>query len=145
VQIPNPSTRTEQSAANLDSVIKFLSRINTINVLLLQASTKTLSKLFRHSKNYLLVGLAANEFHLHSILSSQTPKISLALLIGAFGLVTAQMFSLPISNLPQKRETGVIILRVLAQIPGAVGKERLQEIRSRYDPQRTFYGHIGQR
>jgi hypothetical protein len=48
VQIPNASTTIEQRAANLDSFIKFLCQLNIINVPLLQASTETLSKLFRH-------------------------------------------------------------------------------------------------
>src|SRR5207248_7857953 len=53
-QIPIPSTTTEQKAANLDSFIKFLCLLNIINALLLQASTETLSKLFRHWLKYLI-------------------------------------------------------------------------------------------
>jgi hypothetical protein len=56
VQIPIATTATKQSAGNLDSFIKFLCQLNIINVLLLQASTETVSKLFRHGKNYLLAG-----------------------------------------------------------------------------------------
>ena len=138
VQIPNPSTTTEQRAANLDSVIKFLSRINTINVLLLQASTETLSKLFRHSKNYLLGGIATNEFHLHSILSSQTPKISLAFLIGALGLVIAQNVLFADEQSATEKKNGTTNPEGISSNPGAVGRERLQEIRSRYGPQGTF-------
>ena len=49
MQIPIASTATTQSAGNLDSFINFLCPLNITNVLLLQASTVTASKLFRPS------------------------------------------------------------------------------------------------
>src|SRR5204862_2306783 len=63
VQIPIPSTTTEQRAANLDRFIKFLCQLNIINVLLLQASTETASKLFGHQANFLLASQVTNGCH----------------------------------------------------------------------------------
>jgi hypothetical protein len=54
VQIPIASTAIKQSAGNLDSFISFLCPLNIIDVLLLQASTTTHSKLFRYWTNSLL-------------------------------------------------------------------------------------------
>jgi hypothetical protein len=54
VQIPIASITTKQNAGNLRCLINFLCSLNIINALLLQASTETLSKLFRHGTNYLM-------------------------------------------------------------------------------------------
>ena len=54
VQIPIASTATEQSAGNLDNFINFLCPLNITTCALLQASTATASKLFRHWTNYLV-------------------------------------------------------------------------------------------
>ena len=61
VEIPIASTATKQSAGNLDSFINFLCRLNIINVVLLQASAETPSKLYRHWANYLLDRKSTNE------------------------------------------------------------------------------------
>jgi hypothetical protein len=49
MQIPVASTATKQNAGNLDRFINFLCPLNIIYPLLLQASTGTVSKLFRPS------------------------------------------------------------------------------------------------
>src|SRR5206468_10109893 len=49
MQIPIASTATKQSTGNLDRLINFLCPLNIINILLLQVSTGTASKLFRPS------------------------------------------------------------------------------------------------
>ena len=61
VEIPIASTATEQNAESLNSFIKFLCQLNIIKILLLQVSTGTLSKLFRHWTNYLLDRKSTNE------------------------------------------------------------------------------------
>src|SRR4030095_4871052 len=47
MQIPIASTATTQSTGNLDNFINFLCLLNITNILLLQVSTETASKLFR--------------------------------------------------------------------------------------------------
>src|SRR5213596_2329005 len=49
MQIPIASTATKQSTGNLDRLINFLCPLNIINILLVQVSTVTSSKLFRPS------------------------------------------------------------------------------------------------